>query len=380
MVLSPAPDMPDVTVVGTPAVKITGVRTVPVDLPLAEPFRTAIHDIRSIGCLLVFVETDQGLVGESYLWLSSARRLKVLDTMVASLADLVVGRNPEDVRSIWQDMWDAVELLDRRGVTMFAISALEVACWDLVGKSRDLSVSRLFGRVRDRIPVYADGGLFTTMSIPELVAQAEGFVEKGFRAMKMRLGPPTLAETVERVAAIRAAIGPDVALMADANQGLSLVEALRLGRGLEPYRLDWFEEPIPAHDLDGAARLAAALDTPIALGQSVYNRYGFAEVVGRRAAGVLMPDLQRIGGVCEFIKVAHMAETMDIPITPHLFTEQSLQLAAILPNCCYAERMSWFDPLYAELPEMVDGCLVIPDRPGLGVPFDEQAVARFRAA
>ena len=170
--------------------KITGLRTERVDLPLREPFVTAIHEIRSIGCLLVYLDTDEGPSGESYLWLSSAARLPVLDAMVKSLADLVVGRDPSDVRAIWRDMWDAVELLDRRGVTMFGISAIETACWDLMGKAREAPVHQLLGKIRDRVPVYADGGLFTSMTIPELVTQAEGFLDKGFRAMKMRIGPP----------------------------------------------------------------------------------------------------------------------------------------------------------------------------------------------
>ena len=343
--------------------KITGLRTARVDLPLREPFVTSLHDIRSIGCLLVYLDTDDGVTGESYMWLSSAGRLPVLDAMVKSLADLVVGRDPSDVRAIWQDMWDAVELLDRRGVTMFGISAIDTACWDLMGKAREAPVHRLLGTVRDRVPVYADGGLFTSMTIAELVTQANGFLDKGFRAMQMRIGE---------------AIGPDVALMADVNQGLNVADAIRLGRALEPYKLAWLEEPIPGHDIAGAARVAAEIDTPVALGQSLYNRYGFAEVMEREAAGVLMPDLQRVGGISEFIKVAHMAEALDLPVTPHLFTEQCLQLCAVLPNCFYAEHISWFETLFAEPLEMEDGCLLVPDRPGLGFTFDPDAVARYR--
>ena len=216
------------------------------------------------------------------------------------------------------------------------------------------------------------------MTIPELVTQANGFLDKGFRAMKMRIGPPSLGETEQRVAALREAIGPDVALMADVNQGLNVAEAIRLGRALEPYKLAWLEEPIAGHDIAGAARVAAEIDTPIALGQSIYNRYGFADAMERRAAAVLMPDLQRVGGISEFIKVAHMAEALDLPVTPHLFTEQCLQLCAVLPNCFYAEHISWFETLFAEPLEMEDGCLLVPDRPGLGFSFDADAVARYR--
>jgi L-alanine-DL-glutamate epimerase-like enolase superfamily enzyme len=194
----------------------------------------------------------------------------------------------------------------------------------------------------------------------------------------MRLGKPRLEDDVERVRAVRQAIGPDIALMADANQGFGVDHAIRLGRRLEEFDLAWFEEPVPAYDLEGSARVAAALDTPIASGETEYARYGFRDMLSAKAADVLMPDLGRVGGVSEFVKVAHMADAVDVPISSHIYSEQSLTLMAALGNGTYLEHMPWFDSLFREKLEMKDGMTVVPERPGFGFTFDRDAVERYR--
>jgi L-alanine-DL-glutamate epimerase-like enolase superfamily enzyme len=165
--------------------------------------------------------------------------------------------------------------------------------------------------------------------------------------------------------------------MADANQGLSVSHAIRLGRRLEAFDLVWFEEPVQAYDLEGSARVAAEIDTPIASGETEYGRYGFRDMLERKSADVLMPDLERVGGVTEWMRVAHMAASHDVPVSPHLFTEHSLQLCGAVSNLEYAEHMPWFRPLFADQVQMVDGDLLIPDVPGMGFRFDPDAVERF---
>lgn len=358
--------------------KITGLRCVQVEIPLEKPIRTAIHDVRTVGCVLVYLDTDEGLSGEAYNFTMNAVRLDVLQAMIESLARHLVGKDPSDVEKIWEAMWRDINFFGHKGVTIFAISSLDTACWDLIGKAAGLPLYKLFGACRDAVDVYASGGLWLSLSIDELVEEAGAFLAQGFRAMKIRVGKERMDEDVERVAAVREAIGPDVALMADANQGFTVSRALRLGRRLEEFRLDWFEEPVPAWDLEGHAAVAAALDTPIASGETEYTRYGMRDMLKAKAADILMPDLQRIGGLTEFRRVANLASSFDIPISTHIFTEQSLSIAGSATNCIYLEHMPWFECLYRERMRLVDGRMAMPQGDGLGFNFEPDAVERYR--
>ena len=360
--------------------KITGIRTMTADVPLAEPVITAIHDVRSIGYVLVFVDTDAEVTGEGHLFSLPARHLAPLEAMVAVLGRSLVGEDGHRVEGIWHKLWTEVNFVGHKGVTLFALSALDMALWDARGKALGQPVHRLLGSCRDAVPAYHSGGLWLSRSEDELVAEAKGFLKQGFRAMKMRLGKPRWQEDVERAEAIRDAIGPDIRLMADANQGFDVTHALRLGRALEPVGLDWFEEPVPAYDVAGHAALAAALDTPIATGETEYTRYGFRPLIEAKAADVLMPDLGRVGGVTEFMRVGHMAQAWDLPVSPHLYSEPSLQLCGALQNCALLEYMPWSARLFSEKIVFRDGSAEIPDRPGLGFSFDLDGLESHRLA
>ena len=357
--------------------QVTGLRTERVEVPFATPVRTAIHHIESVSCVLLRLDTDEGHEGQCYMFAFGQRRAKVLEAMAHALAGHVVGRDPDHVQAIWQDMWRDNNFLGHRGVPVFALAAIDAALWDLRGKAAGRAVWRLLGGMRDRVPAYASGGLWVSLTVDELQAEARRFVADGFRAVKMRFGKASVAEDAERCAAVREAIGPDVRLMADANQGFTVNHAIRLGRAIERHDLTWFEEPVQAYDLKGSARVAAELDTPIASGETEYGRYGFRDMLERKSADVLMPDLERVGGITEWVRVAHMAAAHDVPVSPHLFTEHCLQLCGALSNVSYAEHMPWFAPIFQEPVEMVDGALLIPDRPGLGFRFDPDAVGRY---
>jgi L-alanine-DL-glutamate epimerase-like enolase superfamily enzyme len=358
--------------------KIIDLRTLRAEVPLQRPIRTAIHDIRSVGALLVFIDGGDGLVGEGYLFAPGTRQLRVLEEMVLSFKPQVVGNDPEFSEAIWRNLWSGINFYGHKGISVFALSAVDMAVWDLRGKALGKPIHRLLGGCRSAVPTYASGGLWLGASIDELVAEARSFLASGFRAVKMRLGKPRLEEDVERVRAVRQAIGPDIALMADANQGLTVDHAIRLGRRLEEFGLAWFEEPVQAYDLEGSARVAAALDTPIASGETEYARYGFRDMLERKAADVLMPDLGRVGGVSEFVKVAHMADAVDVPVSSHIYTEQSIGLVAALGNATYLEHMPWFETLFRERLEMREGKVLVPERPGFGFTFDPDAVERYR--
>jgi L-alanine-DL-glutamate epimerase-like enolase superfamily enzyme len=358
--------------------KITKLNLKVVSIPLPTPIPSARIVIKTADCVLVMLETDEGPVGEGMVFTLNGHRLAVLHETLRSLEPLVVGLDPGMSGAFWSRAWSDIAFLGHRGATVVGLSGIDMALWDLRGKQSGLNVSRLIGACRDTLPIYRSGSLRLSSSIDQLQAEAAGFLREGYRAMKMSLGKPTIQEDVDRVRAVREAIGPGARLMADCNQQFSPDRAIRLGRRLEEFELGWIEEPVAYHDHAGEAAVAAALDMPVASGESEYARFGMLEMLQRKSADILMPDLQRMGGPTEFLKVAHLAEIFNTPISPHLFTEMSLSLAAALPNALIAEHMPWFAPLYGTPIELdAAGNAKVPTQAGWGYSFDPAAVARF---
>ena len=357
--------------------QITRFKTTLVDLPLEKPIATAIHQIKSTGCVLLELETDEGLVGESYVQTLNAVRLEALHQMLLGFADQVEGRDPHFVADIWRNIWHEMNPIGHKGFSIAALTAIDTACWDLVGKAAELPLHKVFGACREQVRTYASGGLWLSQSIDSLVEEAARFVEDGFLAMKIRLGKPAIADDVARVRAVREAIGPDIELLADANQSFAVKHAIRLGRELEQFDLVWFEEPVVYHDLGGCAEVRAALDTPIAAGETEYTRLGMRDILEAGAVDVLMPDLQRIGGLSEMRRVAAIASAYEVPISTHLFTEHSLCIAGSEANCISVEHMPWNQALFNENMDIDGGMIVIPERPGTGFSFDKDVIKRF---
>jgi L-alanine-DL-glutamate epimerase-like enolase superfamily enzyme len=360
--------------------KISNLAIDHVVLKLQKPIGFALGNIRELGCVLVTLRDSDGVTGESLVFTINDNRTRVFIEMIRSLEPIVIGRARHAIAEVWSDAWKSINFFGHKGISIVGLSAIDCALWDLNGKAAGLPLSRMLGGARARVETYHSGGLWLSMSLDELAIQAHQFVADGFRAIKLRLGSPTLAADEERVKVVRDAIGPSIKLMVDANQGLNEAEALRRGRMLEQYDLGWYEEPLPAWDVEGLARVAAAVDTPIASGETEYTRYGFLRMLQLRSADVLMPDLQRVGGVTEFMKVGHLADAYDVPVSSHLFPEMSIQLLGALSNATYLEYMPWFSPLYNEALEIRDGFATVPDRPGFGFTFDRNAIERLKSS
>ena len=359
--------------------KVTRIETRPVVVALPKPIGSALGEIRDFGCICVFVHCDNGVVGENLIFTLNNRRTKVLRTMVEELGELLIGQDAGLIAAFGARAWRDINFLGHKGVPVVGIAALDGALWDAYGKSSGQPLFRILGGARTEIPAYHSGGLWLSYSDEELVETAERYVSEGFRAIKMRVGPTDPEGDIARVRLVRSAIGPGIRLMVDANQGLSESEAIRFGRRLEEFDLTWFEEPLPAWDLEGVARVAAALDTPIASGETEYTRYGFRQMLTLRSADILMPDLQRVGGVTEFMRVGHMAESYDVPVSSHLFPETSLSLLCALSNANFLEYMPWFSELYRESIEFKDGNALVSERPGWGFTFDLDCIAHLEA-
>ena len=359
--------------------KITAVRTTLVDVPLERPLVSRIRVSDTMAHLLVDLETDEGLAGQTYLVTFARDWSRAVIELLRGLEAEVRGMDPRETSALYRKMWQVSSMAGRRGLALFAISAIDVAAWDLSAKALGVPLWQMLGGSSAPVDAYASEGLWLTDDLGKLAAEAAELVGRGFRALKMRLGRPREADDLAAARAVRDAIGPETRLMADANQGWDVNYALRVGRKLEEAGIDltWFEEPIPHDDVAGQARLAAELQTPLATGENAYAPFGFRELIEARAVDVLMPDLGRIGGVTGWMRTAALADAWRLPLASHLFPEQSCHLMAASPTAYYLEHMPWAQPLLAEKLALVDGRVQLPSRPGLGLVWDTGAVKRW---
>ena len=373
--------------------KITGIETFQLSSPLERPFGWSQNWIDHRGVNLVKVSTDDGIVG----W-GEGIGGEIVEKL---LAPMLVGQDPTNRIGLWQRMFHALYNGNNAvGLGGSAISAVDTALWDITGKAFGQPIYNLLGgKIRDRVAVYATGLYYTEGEFPtRLLDEARGYVEAGFLGMKTKVGGLPMDEDVNRVAALREAIGPDVKLMVDANQAYNATSAIRIGRRLEEYDIVWFEEPVNAQDIEGYLQVKSALPMAIAGGENLRTRYEFSQFLARRAYDIAQPDVVNVGGITEMRNVAMTANTHGIQVNPHVWGSPvmiaaSLHIAATLPPCppsgtpepFVQEPVMEFDRTPSEIREglvenpfhQVDGYLAVPDGPGLGVEIDEDAVRRL---
>ena len=324
--------------------------------------------------------TDQGLVGIGLTFFGGALT-GALRAAVDGLARLVVGDDPTQTEAIAAKLRRAAGSSGPGGIFTLALSAIDIACWDLKGKALGQSVCALLGGLRERVPTYASGALMRPHPIDYLAKAGPRLRDLGFRQMKMQCGSePSIAASVERVRVMREAIGPDVDLMCDINQLWSVDHAIEVGRRIEPHHLFWLEDPAAHDDYPGLARIAAALTTPIAAGEYHYGIAPFRHLLEARAIDIPMIDLLRVGGITQWMKVAGMAEAFNLPVVSHLVPEIHVHLVAAAPNGLTVEYMPWTLQLFEETPKLERGQLVVPAKPGLGLAFDQATVKRYQIA
>jgi L-alanine-DL-glutamate epimerase-like enolase superfamily enzyme len=322
--------------------------------------------------------TDQGLVGLGLTFFGGALT-PALRAAVDGLAGLIVGDDPTQIEAVAAKCRRAAGSSGPGGIFTLALSAVDMACWDLKGKALGRSVCALLGGLRDRVPTYASGALMRPHPIDYLAKAGPRLRDMGFRQMKMQCGSePTIGASVERVRVMREAIGPDVDLMCDINQLWSVNQAIEVGRRVEPYQLFWLEDPTTHDDYPGLARIADALATPIAAGEYHYGIVPFRHMLEARSIDIVMIDLLRVGGITQWMKVAGMAEAFNLPVVSHLVPELHVHLVAAIPNGLTVEYMPWTLRLFEETPALEQGQLVVPDKPGLGLAFDATVLKRYQ--
>jgi L-alanine-DL-glutamate epimerase-like enolase superfamily enzyme len=332
--------------------------------------------------VVVTITTYEGIEGIGLTFFGGVLT-RALKAAVDDLGALIVGDDPLQVEAIAGKLHTAAGSAGPAGIFMLALSALDIALWDIKGKALDLPVAMLLGGQRRRVPTYASGALMRNFSLQEVEKAAATLVKRGFTQMKTQLALPgdtSTAREVERIRVIRDTIGPGIALMCDINQRWSVDEAIRIGRRVEEFDLAWLEDVTAHDDYAGLARVAVQLTTPVAGGEYVYGIAPFRHMLEARSVDIAMIDLFRVGGITQWMKVAGMAEAFNIPVVSHLVPEIHVHLIAAVPNGRVVEYMPWTMRLFEEPPLPDGGTLEVPSKPGLGLRFAPEVAKRFATA
>ena len=378
--------------------KIKTINTHVVTTPIKHPFTSSRGWLyKTRGTCLVEIETADGIVGWGECYGPSAVAKAFIDTQ---LGPRVVGRDPFDVEVIWEDLYNRIKDYGAKGMSIAAISGIDIALWDIIGKSCGKPVHKLIGGAfRIEVDAYATGLYFTNMDrlVEEAVDEAQSFVSAGFKAVKMKIGLGSIKRDIERVKAVRDAVGPDVKLMVDANHSLTVPTAIRMGRELEALGIEWFEEPISPEDLDGYIEVTRTLDMAVAGGENEFTRWGFRDAISRKAMDIVQPDVCAAGGISECKKIAAMATAHGVECVPHAWGS-AVGLAATIhflasipdqPPCLFPvspmlefeqEENPFRDHLAREPIVQRGGKVAVPTAPGLGIEVDRSVIDRYRAA
>ena len=343
---------------------------------MKRPLATSTGSISVAPLLLIDLHTDAGAVGRSYLWTPGEQHLAPVAKLLEAMAETLQGDAvaPFDIE---RKLRAKYTLLGVHNIVLFAMSGIDMAAWDAAGQAFGQPLARLLGATPRPIPAYNSKGL-GIMPLRPLVKEALELLTEGFSALKLRLGRPDAREDLQAIREVKEAIGPNVFLMVDFNQGLSVAEALKRGRMIdEEGGVYWIEEPVRADDFAGCARLAREIATPIQIGENFMGPEQMARALAAGACDFVMPDAQRIGGVTGWMRAAALAQGAGVEMSSHLFPEASCHLLAATPTCHWLEFVDWAAPVLQDPVQAKDGHVTIPERPGLGLTWDEKAVKRF---
>jgi D-arabinonate dehydratase len=355
---------------------ITDVRVHLLAVPFEDPPQTGFLALETIDLLVVEVESSTGVIGTGHLHplAGGMRTLKVC--IEEMLAPLLIGESTADVPALWEKMWQSTFIQGRMGITVMGMSALDIALWDLAGREQGKPLWSMWGGRSDPLPVYGSG-CFRGLGHDGMIDKAQRFVNDGFNAIKMQVAHVfTPEEDVINVRDMRTALGKQVQIMVDVNQGWSADQAIQTGRQLDAFDLAWLEEPVVADDFDGYHRVADAIKTPVVGGENHFTHHDLKPFLASGKVPILQPDVMR-GGFTELLKIAQMANDAGLGIAPHLFPELMVHLNAAIPNPVWLEYMGWFDALWVE-PNLPDGGMMSPpDRPGHGMDFKSELFKDF---
>ena len=364
------------------------VRAIPISIPLQNPVRFSTRQVDTRQFVLVFLGTTGGLEGIGYTYTGASGAQACATFVEEVLAPRLVGHGAFSPERVWADLYQETLLLGRRGLGLRALSAVDIALWDLLGKALDAPLYVLLGGFEGRVRAYASGGYYRPGDPIEAVGQEmTHFKDLAFTDFKIKVGGAPLEIDIERVRTAREVIGPTSRLALDANNAWRTpAEAIRFVRAVERYDPWWIEEPLSPDDIAGHAELTRTLDVPVATGEIHATRWDFQELILARAADLLQPDANVLGGISEWMKVAHTAQSFNLQVAPHWNADVHVHLAGAVSNCLSVEYFAleqdifnierlWKEPLTPK-----NGLIEIPRKPGLGLAVDPSAIERFKLA
>jgi L-alanine-DL-glutamate epimerase-like enolase superfamily enzyme len=353
--------------------KITSVDVWRIDLPPPVPRSDAIQSFVVQETPMVRIRCDDGGEGVGYSYTIGTGGSSVVALIADHLAPRLIGRDPACIEAIWRDLLFATHATSVGAITSLALAAIDTALWDWRCKRDGQPLWKAAGGAKPLTPVYTTEGGWLHLSTDTIVRETVAAKEAGFQGAKIKVGLPRVADDAARLKAVRAAVGDAFEIMVDANQCFTLSEALRRAAAYAELGIAWFEEPLPADDLAGHARLAASTPVPIAVGESLYSPGQFADYIRAGACSIVQPDVARVGGITPWLKVAHLAECHNLVVAPHFLMELHASLTAAVPSAKWVEHIPQLDAVARSRLHIAAGEAVAPDVPGLGIDwrFDE---------
>lgn len=348
------------------------------------PLNTAVSDakvltgrqnaLKDVALLVAEIETEQGYRGLGFTY-TLRNGGPAQFSHAKEMAPLLIGEDPNDISRLWSKLVWAGASVGRSGLATQAIAAFDTALWDLKAKRANLSLAKLLGAQRNEVRCYNTSGGYLQASVDEIIDKSKASLARGIGGIKMKVGHPDRRQDLQRVDAIRKALGDDTPLMVDVNQQWDRTTALRMGMAMEQYNLQWIEEPLDAYDVEGHRMLSSSLVTPIGTGEMLTSAGEVAEYIRQGAVDLVMHDAPRVGGITPFLKVQQMAEDHGLMMAPHFVMEIHLHLAAAYAHETWVEHFEWLEPVFNERLEIRDGQMIVPTRPGLGLSLHEQTTA-----
>ena len=349
-------------------------------VPLPVVLTDSMHgEMRAFELLTVRLRDAEGAEGIGYTFTVGRNGGAIASVLRDEIAEIVQDQDADHIEALWNKVWWATHYGGRGGPTVLALSAFDIALWDLKAKRAKLPLWNFLGGNDPRVPCYA-GGIDLDLPLDKLLHQTDDNLAKGFRAIKMKVGRAKLQEDVERIAAMRNHLGAGFPLMADANMKWSVDAAIRAARAFAASDLTWLEEPIIPDDVAGHARVVRDGGLPIAAGENLRTLWDFKALIAAGGVTYPEPDVTNCGGVTPFMKIGHLAEAFNLPLTSHGAHDITVHLLAALPNRSYLEAHGFgLDRYIAEPLRLSEGFAIAPDRPGHGIAFDWAGLERIRA-